>query len=489
VRAFLKQSLLIPVIVLGGCAVGPDFVPPESPKLATYSDEGTGISEDGEIRLVTADAVPEQWWRLYNSEQLTRLVEQGLQNSPDLAAAKARLEAAAENLRADTGWVLFPSVDANANSSRQRITGAAFGSAGNPSVFNVHNASVNIAYTIDAFGGGQRHLEYGAAKVDYDAFQLQASRLTLIANIITAAITEASLREQIQATEVMIADEAEMLELTGKQFRIGVIPKAALLAQQTALAQTQTLLPSLQKALAQNRHFLAALLGKYPSGNDLPQIRLDELSLPQELPLTLPSTLTQRRPDVRAAEATLHQANAQIGVATANLYPKLSLSGSYATEATRIADLFSAGTSVWGLAAGLTQPLFRAGELRARKRAAVAEFNQAAALYRQSVLSAFRDVADAMLAIEADSRALHLQQQAEKYSAETLALVREQHRQGAVSYLALLDAQNRYQLSRIELIRARATLFSDSAALIYALGGGWWGGAQAAESGAMEKPL
>jgi len=470
------------LLLLGGCAAGPDFRPPEVPHVENYTSATTSTPvSESRPKLVAQDSIPEQWWKLFQSEDLSQLVTLGLQNSPTLAAASAKLRASQENLSADTGSLLYPSIDLPLNSSRQKISGATFGNAGNPSIFTLHNASINVTYDINLFGAGLRYLEYGQAVVDADAFQLEASRLTLATNIVTTAITEASLREQLSALDSIIDDEAAVLDLVEKQFVIGVIPKADLLSQRATLAQARTQVPALEKALHQTRHQLATLIGQLPGDADeMPQIRLEDLTMPAEIPVTLPSTLTHRRPDVRAAEAVLHQANAQVGVATANLYPHLALTASYGSESTRFADLFSAGTSIWGLGAGLTQPLFHGGELRAKRRAALATFDQAAAQYRQSVLTAFQDVANALLALDMDSQQLDLQAEAERLTSETLNLVRVQYRQGAVSYLALLDAQRSYQQARINLIKARVALYNDSAALIYALGGGWNTAEQAA---------
>ncbi len=477
-------------LLLSGCAVGPDFKAPESPKVTSYRSAMTADQSGQETpKLVTSDAIPEQWWQLFQSGSLSQLIEQGLANSPTLAAAQARLLSAREMLDADSSWVLFPHADVALNSSRQKISGAAFGNAGNPRIFSVHNAAVNVSYTIDAFGGGQRYLELGEAKVAYQAYQLEAARLTLITNIVTAAIAEASLREQVKASQSIIEDATRLLGMGEKQFEIGVIGRAELLAQRADLAQTRSQLPPLQKALASMRHQLSVLIGVMPGEADLPDIQMDELVMPQEIPLTLPSELTHRRPDVLAAESALHQANAQIGIATSNMYPKLALSASYATEATKIADLFNAGSVIWGLGAGLTQPLFRAGELRARKRVALADFDQAAANYRQSVLAAFGDVADALSALEMDGKQLALETEAENLAGETLTIVREQYRQGAVSLLMLLDAQRRYQQLRINLIKARAAMFNDTAALMFALGGGWQQNQDRINSETMEKPL
>ena len=274
--------------------------------------------------------------------------------------------------------------------------------------------------------------------------------------------------------QAIIDDETAVLDVVEKQFNIGVISKTVLLSQRASLAHTRSQLPVLDKQLQQARYQLAMLTGGLPDSTDkLPEIKLDDLVIPGEIPLTLPSTLTRRRPDVRAAEAVLHQANAQVGFATASLYPSLTLTADYGTESTRISDLFSAGTTIWGLGAGLTQPLFHGGELRAKRRAALAEFDQAAAQYRQHVLAAFQDVANALLALSMDNRQLDLEDESNNLSSETLELVRQQYKQGAASYLALLDAQQSYQQTRIGLIKARVALYNDVAALMYALGGGW----------------
>lgn len=489
--SLLQAAAVLTAAILSACVVGPDFQSPEPIDTDRYSAESaTDANQAGEQpQLVHSDAVPQQWWQLFSSPQLDQLIQQAFESSPDLAAAKARLRASRETLQADTGSVLYPAIDAGLDASRQKISGATFGNPGNGSIFSIYNASLNISYAIDFFGGSRRYLEYGQAVVDFDAFQLQAARITLASNIVTAAISEASLREQIAATGEIIAAEAEQLEISKKQFELGAIPRAELLGQRTSLAQSRAQLPALHKALTRTRHQLAILSGSLPGRAGLPVFRLADFTSPGELPLTLPSTLTRQRPDVRAAEALLQQASARIGIATANLYPSISLSGNYATEAGKLGDLFSAGSAVWGLGAGVVQPLFRGGELRARKRAAVAGFEQAAAAYRQSVLAAFKDVADALLALETDGRRLKLERQAEGLAAEALELTRQQYRQGAVSYLELLNAQRQYQQSHLGLIQAEAAIYADTAALMYALGGGWEQREGQEQRATMEKQL
>lgn len=461
--------------LLMACAVGPNFKSPKSPAVMQYSNQldGQMVAPDSEQpELLASDTIPAEWWKLFQSKELEALVKRGLEASPTLLAAEARLNARREVLNASVGSILLPTLDASVGTSRQKISGAKFG--GKNILFSLQSASLDVSYNLDPAGGGRRFLEYGYAQVEYEMFQLHAARITVASNIVMAVITEASLREQIVALQEIINAQQQQLVLSEKKFDIGVIAKKEVLSQRASLAQTRTQLPTLQQSLAQTRHQLATLTGRLPSNAQLPKFRLSDLTLPHQVPLTLPSQLTRQRPDVRASEALLHQASAQIGVATANLYPSFTINANYGTEASQIANLFSAGTAVWGLGAGLLQPIFHGGELRAKKRAAVAQYQQAAAEYRQNVLIAFQDVADALLALKMDAEKLELQQQAEALAIETYELVGKQHKQGAVSYLDLLNAQGQYQQARMGQVKARAALYSDTATLMYALGGGWW---------------
>jgi NodT family efflux transporter outer membrane factor (OMF) lipoprotein len=288
-------------------------------------------------------------------------------------------------------------------------------------------------------------------------------------------VQEASLRAMLQATREIVSEEEELYALLQAQFRLGGASRSDVLAQYTQLAQTRATLPPLEKELSQTRHLLAVFLGRFPNDAQmLPKLDLDSLELPRELPVSLPSDLARQRPDVRAAEALLHAASAQVGVATANLYPKITLTGSYASETTTFSDLFNTNTQIWNIGAGLLQPLFHGGELIAKRRAAVAAYDQALANYRETVLQAFRNVADVLRALEADARALRAQAEAAEAARKSLDLTKEQYRLGGVSYLTLLNAQRQYQQTRINLVQAQAARFADTAALFQALGGGWW---------------
>ncbi len=341
--------------------------------------------------------------------------------------------------------------------------------------FTLYDASVKVAYTLDLFGKTRRELEALQAQVDYQGFQLEGAYLTLTSNIVTAALQEASLRGQLRATRDILATQEEQLELIEKQFELGGIAKTDVLAQRASLAQSRATLPPLEKRLAQTRHLLAILAGRIPGdAADLPEFRLEEFQLPEELPVSLPSSLVRQRPDIRSAEELLHAASATVGVATANLYPQITLSSQYGTEATQIGDLFRPGTAVWEIGAGLLQPIFHGGTLEANRRAEVAGFDQAAAQYRETVLQAFRDVADVLRALEYDALTVKAQSEAEDAARDTLDIAKKQVRFGATSYLSLLIAQRQYHLAQILLVQAQTARFADTAALFQALGGGWW---------------
>jgi len=345
---------------------------------------------------------------------------------------------------------------------------------------------VNVSYTLDLFGGARRELEALQSQVDFQRFQLEAAYLTITSNIVTTAVREALLRAQLSATQEIISAEARQLDIIEMQFQLGGAARSDVLAQRTQLAQTRATLPPLQMALAQTRHLLAVLMGRLPSeAVNLPQFTLDGLQLPIELPVSLPSSLVRQRPDVRASEALLHAANAEIGVATANLYPQLTLTGSYGSESSTAATLFRSGSAVWSLSGGLLFPLFHGGELNAKRRAAVAVFDQASAQYRQTVLQAFQNVADVLRALEADANALKAQSDAAASARDLLELTQKQFQLGSVSYLSLLNAERAYQQTRISLVQAQAARFSDTAALFQALGGGWWNRYELAQDGSF----
>lgn len=469
------------VLALAGCAVGPDFERPAPPAVESYT--GTVLPPQTEStpgpagvaqRFATGQEIPDQWWTLFRSETLDGLIRRALADSPTLAAAQATLRQAQENLRVEVG-VVSPRMDAGASAERQRFSFAAIGQPNVPStVFSLYNASVAVTYSFDIGGGWRRELESMHARVDYQGFQLRGAHLALTANIVTGAIREASLRAQMQALAEIEALQQKELDILEQQFRLGGARRTDVLAQRAQLVQTRAALPPLERELAFARHQLAALAGRFPGQADLPEFTLDALQLPEQLPVSLPSELVRQRPDILASEALLHQASAQVGVATANLYPRITLTGSYGSLANSASDLFDPGKGVWSVGASVLQPLFHGGELKARRRAAIAAYDQAAALYRETVLRAFQNVADVLRALEIDARTLRLQAEAAEVARHTLELTQKEFRYGATNYLALLDAERRYQETRISLVQSRAQRYADTAALFQALGGGWW---------------
>ncbi|MEM5406118.1 MULTISPECIES: efflux transporter outer membrane subunit [Paraburkholderia] len=480
-KTLTRAAWITVLIALSGCTVGPDYHTPAPPATGTYTSTplpdqtasapgASGVPQ----QFMAGQDIPAQWWTLYHCEPLDALIREALANSPNVAAAQAALRQAGENLRAQMGTTLYPSVDAKANATREKFNGVTFGEPQLTELLNLYNASVNVSYNLDVFGGGRRELESLRSQVDYQGFQLQAAYLALSANIVTAAIKEASLREQIDATARIADDEDAQLRIMRQQLALGGVSRAAVLAQETLVAQTRATLPPLHQSLDQTRHQLAVLAGKPPSNTDVPDFRMSMFTLPQALPVSVPSSLVRQRPDILAADATLHQASAQVGVATANMYPQLTLSASYGPQALTPAGLLKYADMIWSFGAGITQPIFHGGQLSAQKRAAEAAFDAANAQYRQTVLLAFQNVADTLRALEHDATGLSAQTQAWRAASDSLDLTRGQFRIGGVSYLALLDAQRQYQQTVVNLAQAQAARYADTAALFQALGGGWW---------------
>ena len=296
----------------------------------------------------------------------------------------------------------------------ERFSGATFGQPNTHAVFGLVTPTLNVSYAPDVFGGTRRQIESLAAQAEYQRFQLEATYLTLTSNVVVAAVQEASLRGQIAATQDIIKDQAQQLNLVRQRFNLGGASQADVLTQEAQLAQTRATLPPLQKQLAQTRNQLTALAGQLPSHETSETFDLDSMHLPQELPVSLPSQLVEQRPDVRAAEAQLHSASAEIGVATANQLPQFTITGALGTASTGFTNMFAPGTGVWSIAGGITQTLFDAGTLLHKKRAAVAAFEQTAAQYRSTVIKACQNVADALRALQSDADALVAQAAAER---------------------------------------------------------------------------
>jgi NodT family efflux transporter outer membrane factor (OMF) lipoprotein len=472
------------MLVFAGCAVGPDFKAPTAPAHAGFTPAGAPLPSattsapgaGGEAqRFVDGLEIPGQWWTLFQSPDLNALIERALKQNPTLESAQAALRQADENVAAQRG-TLWPNVSGTYEAQRDRATLASFGLPGNGGYYyTLNNAAVNVSYTIDAFGGIRRQIEALQAQADYTRYSLEASYLALTANVVTAAITEASLRAQIAAQEDIARAQQAQLDITQRRFTAGGTSRTDVLQQQATLQATLAALPQLRTQLAQERDLLATYVGSLPNEYSGAPFQLDSLKLPVELPVSLPSKLVEQRPDVLEYSALLHQATAQIGVATANMLPQLTLSGSYGGVAqSHFADMFSPSSVVWDIAGKIAQPLFQGGQLLHQRRAAVAAAQEAAANYKATVLTAFQNVADALLALSGDADVLAAQTAAERSAAGSLDLSRAQYKAGGTSYLQVLTAEQTYQNAAVALVKARAQRFTDTAALFQALGGGWW---------------
>ena len=487
--------LSLAATALAGCTtVGPDFHAPAAPTVAGYTRQSLPASTAsapgaaGGPQEVAAATVPANWWTRFGSDKLDSLIAQALQNNPSLAAAQASLRQARQTYAAQAGSTLYPTVDAKLGASRNQSNPASFGQSSNATnTYNLYNASIAVGYNLDLFGGNRRALEALAAQVDYQAYQLDAARLALAGNIATAAFTQAQLRAQIDATESILKSQQTQLDIARKRFALGAAARSDVLTLQTQLEQTRASLPPLRNRLEQTDHLLAALLGQAPGAADIPQFDLAAFTLPAKLPLVVPSELVRQRPDIQASTALLHAATAQYGVAVSKLYPQINLSASVGTQALTTGALFGPGSMVWSLAGQLAQPLFNAG-LKAGANAAEASLQAAGANYRQTVLTALRNVADALRALDNDAQTLQAQSAADASAQESLALVEKQYQLGAASYLQLLVAQQQAQQTRIGLLAAQAQRLADSAALYQAMGGGAVTGAPTLAAGAAALP-
>ncbi|HEX7389237.1 MAG TPA: efflux transporter outer membrane subunit [Acidiphilium sp.] len=470
--------------LLGGCAVGPNFHQPKAPAVSSYTEKtlpahtvsSTGVGGASQA-LALGKTIDGEWWTLFHSEQINRLTRTALANNPSLTAAQNALLAAKDTVRAQEGG-FFPSLSGGFQAERQRnpfsSPGAAKGGSAAIAPFSLLNASVSVTYAPDIFGGTRRQVESLRAQAQQQRFALEATYLSLTANIVTAAITDASLKAQIAATNQIIAAEQHELDILHRQVALGGVPAVDALTQEAQLAQTRATLPPLQSRLAQERNQLAAYEGIMPGQFHDPDLDLADITLPKTLPVSLPSELVRQRPDIRAAAAVLHQDTALVGVATANMLPQITLSASVGHDALTAATLFTPQTLIWSLVAGVTQPLFEGGTLLYKRRAAVATMREAAANYQNTVVLAFQNVSDALLALQYDATALAADTAAETSARASLAVVENQYHLGGVSYTAVLTAEQTYQTAVIARIKASAQRYADTAALFQALGGGWW---------------
>jgi NodT family efflux transporter outer membrane factor (OMF) lipoprotein len=466
---------------LAGCA-GEPVRPPEIPATDRYTttdlpaQAAVDVHGGGAQTFEAGMDVPAQWWTLFQSPALDALVRQAIEASPTLAQARARLTQAQEDASAFRGGTQLPRVDANLAAYKVDLEPDSIGAPNLPvdMPLNLYLATIGVSYTFAIVGANRHGLEALRAAIDHRQYEVEAARLMLAGNVVTAAIREASLREQIARTREIIAAQENQLMIVEKLEQLGTAAGVDVIAQRLELAQTRAQLPGLESQLEQLRHRLAVYTGQPPGAAKLPEFHLADLKLPQALPLTVPSKLAQQRPDIRGAEAMLRQAGAGVGVATANMFPQITLSATGGSLAGSGGELLESGSDFYLLGASLVQPLFHGGELRAKRRAAVAAYEQAAAAYRETVLQGLQNVADVLRALEADSKILAARAEAAQHARRYHEIVAARYEAGGTSYFLLLDARKKLHGALIDETRAVADRYADSAALFQSLGGGWW---------------
>jgi NodT family efflux transporter outer membrane factor (OMF) lipoprotein len=489
--------------LLAACAVGPNFKRPLPPTADGYAPQplaqttaaAPGVIGGEPEQFVMGRDIPFAWWKEFGSPKLDALVDKALANNPNLPAAVAALKQAQELTAAQRGF-FYPTVAPDFNSERQQLAGNLGGNSpgiqGNgttistyqnpagpapfngPVTYNFFTAQVGISYVPDVFGANRRQVESLQAQAEALRYQMEATYITLATNVVAAAIQEASLQSQIKATDAFIDANKQALDILNEQFRQGYVMRIDVAAQESALAQARALLPPLRKQLEQTHDLIRALAGGLPSDQVDLTFNLDDLHLPQDLPVSLPAQLINQRPDVRAAEEQMHAASAQVGVAVAARLPQFTITGAYGGAASQVSQLFSTGGPFWNLVGDATLTAFDGGTLRHRQHAAEQGLIQARAQYRSTLITAFQNVADTLHAISSDAEALAAVAQAETAAKVTRDVTRSQYDLGYVNYQTLLTAEGAYQQAVVARVQAQTNRYGDAAALFQALGGGWW---------------
>jgi NodT family efflux transporter outer membrane factor (OMF) lipoprotein len=479
----MRLQLLL-LLLLSGCTVGPDFKPPAAPSTARYTapdetrvGEADARSGSSAQTLAVGEKVAVDWWTLFQSPDLDSVVKQAIDGSRTLESAKERLIQAHEAIAAASS-ALYPQVAVGAGVDRQKVSATQFGLPPSafplPPNFNLFQVGATVGYSIDVFGATRRQIEAQSALAAFQRDQLDAAYWTLTGNTVMQAIQVAAMRAQMKSLEDLLKIDRQNLDLVRKERNAGAVPDNDVVSAETQLAEDETLVPGYELQLSAAKHALAVLVGRPPADWAAPDFDLSALVLPTRLPLTVPSDLVRQRPDIQAAEAQLHAASAEVGVATAQLYPAVTLSGGITSSALQAHELFNPAGLVWSIAAGLTEPVFDGGMRRAQRRAALAAFKASAADYQQTVLQAFEQVADVLQALASDSRLLSAQQHALDMASESVRLERISYTRGGTGLINLLDAQRQYQQALLGYARVEAKRYQDTTQLLVAMGGGWW---------------
>lgn len=478
IRGRAQATALALCALLAGCAAGPDFKRPAAPTAETYSPHAANAlvttapsAIDGSQRVMQGPAVDAEWWRSFQSARLNAFIAEALKQSPSLEAAEANLRQAQELQKARAGSTQLPQAELATSAQRQRFNPGALGQDASPREFSLYNAGATVRYNLDLAGGNRRAIEALGARADTRGFELQAARLTLAGNIATSAIARARIAAQIETTTALASNLEQQLGIAQERLRLGNAARDELFALESQLEQLRAELPTLGQRLAETEHLLATLAGKAPAQGGVPDFTLAEFTLPQELPLVVPSQLVRQRPDILAAEAMVHAANADYGVSVARMYPQLNLSATLGTQALTTEALFGGPSIVWSVIGQLTQALFNPA-LSHEKRAALAAFDAATANYKVVVLDGLRDVANVLVAVDSNAQVLAAQVKTAEAARGSLATMQRRHKLGAASYVQVLIAAQQAERAQLAVIDARAERLANSAAFHVAIGGG-----------------
>ena len=454
---------------VSGCVVGPNFTPPPATKAAAFTNASMEQLHRAGTQVDGSQAEPDAWWTLLQSPQLDGAIRQALKANHSVEAARATL-AQARALDVVSDAQRYPSAQFSGSAGRVQYGEAFLGPNLFPP-FSFYNIGPSVSYTFDFAGGIRRTIEEQQAETDYEQHELDASALAVSGNLALQAVAAAAARAQIDNVQALLEDDRKDLQLVQSAFDAGSGTRVDVLTAQSQLANDQTLLPPLRRDLSTATHALALLVGEAPADWSPPEFKLEDFTIPASLPVSVPSELAHRRPDILAAEAQVHAANAAISVATANLYPQLSISANASLQASKLRDLFESASSAWGYSASLTAPLFNHGSLRAKQRAALETMHASLANYQQVLLSSFAQVADALEALDHDQELIDSEQGALTVAADSLELTRESYSAGNSGVLQVLDAQRQNQQARLGLVRAQSQRLQDTVQLLMALGG------------------
>jgi NodT family efflux transporter outer membrane factor (OMF) lipoprotein len=469
----ISRTLVLVSLLAAGCTVGPNYVRPPDPLQTTYLAPSSGSADrtaapERTQSVALGKTPPDDWWTLLGSEQLDRLVKLALANNQSLASAEAHLQAARERIGVARG-AQFPQVDAATSAQRTRIGATILGpDASDFPSFSAYTGGVAVSYDLDLFGGTRRRIERAGAEAQYEAARRDAAALSISGNVVLQAMQIASWSEQIRVVEAIVADDERMLRLMNAANAAGAVSRMDVLSAQSQTDHDRTLLPPLRQQLGVAQDALAILVGAAPAEWPAQDFNLQKITLQDEIPAVLPSELVHRRPDIAAAEAQLHEASASVGIATANLYPHLTLDASVGRE-----GLLAGGPSetAWNVLGGLTAPIFHGGTLNAEKRAAAQDYQAAFGAYRETVLEAFGQVADMLQALKNDREALSAQQRALASARASLELTRQGYQGGNAGYVQVLDAQRLNQEAQLGTVQAEIQSYVDAVKLLLAAGG------------------